>query len=290
MSRLRLFFATVALATLVTACAKSDSGIVMPGEQGEITTVTYCGTLRMDIHGQSPGASPKAAILYVHGGGWESGGRGDGFEQRRIRPLSDSGFIVATLDYRLAPDNVHPAQVHDVKCAIRYLRAHANELGIDPLRIGVMGDSAGGHLAALAGLAGPEDGLEGPGFPGVSSEVKAVATFYGIFDLVNVEPSLAEIAVPRAFPTHAARVNASPVLYVDGNDPPFLIMHGREDRFIDIAQSVKLSIILTDAGHSPLLVVVENADHGFVASGGPPTPDNGQLDQLLVAFFREHLM
>jgi len=79
------------------------------------------------------------------------------------------------------------------------------------------------------------------------------------------------------------------VVYIDRNDPPFLIMHGKEDRFVDVAQSVKLALMLKDAGHSPLLVAVENAGHGFVKRTGKPKPDNKTLDELLVAFFTAHL-
>ena len=153
-----------------------------------------------------------------------------------------------------------------------------------------MGDSAGGHLAALAALTSPQDGLEGPNLAGVSSDVQAVATFYGIFDLVNVEPhSLAVDAVTQNFPNRAARAQGSPIIYLDAADPPFLIVHGKQDRFVDIAQSVKLTIGLKNAGHAPLLVAVENAGHGLVARGGKPMPETETIDQLLVAFFTEHL-
>jgi len=284
-----LYFVIISIVALSSGCAQTGMGNTAQIPRQNVDTVTYCGAMKMDIHGLRIGSNAQAAILYIHGGGWESGDRKGGFEKRRIKPLTGSGFIVATLDYRLAPAHKHPAQIHDVKCAIKYLRAHAPELGVDPDRIGVMGDSAGGHLAALSGLTGPRDNLEGQPFHGISSQVKAVATFYGIFDLVNVEPSLAQDAIPKAFPSRKDRISASPVLYVDRDDPPFLIMHGKEDRFIDIAQSVKLAMILKKSGHSPLLVVVENADHGFVAKGGKPAPDSQKLNQLLVAFFTEHL-
>jgi acetyl esterase/lipase len=281
--------AIISLVAILGACATVGSRQGFPGVRSQIATVTYCGAMKMDILGRRTDISAQATILYVHGGGWETGDRKSGFEMRRIRPLTRSGFIVASIDYRLAPAHKHPAQIHDVKCAIRYLRSHAPEFGIDPDRIGIMGDSAGGHLAALAGLTGSGDGLEGLAVQDVSDRINAVATFYGIFDLVNIEPSLAQDAVPKAFPTRADRVAASPVLYVDKDDPPFLIMHGKQDRFVDVAQSVKLAIILKNAGHSPLLVAVENADHGFVAHGGTPSPNSKALDQLLVAFFTEHL-
>lgn len=242
----------------------------------------------MDIHGYRSGSAPQPAILYVHGGGWETGDRTTGFENRRIAPLVHNGFIVATIDYRLAPRHKHPAQIHDTKCAIKFMRS-AKGLGVDGTRIGLMGDSAGGHLSALAGLTTARDNLDGDELAGIDSSVKAVATFYGAFDLVNVEPSLVQHAIPKAFPDLAARYQGSPIVYVDAVDPPFLIVHGKEDRFVDVAQSVKLAMALKDAGHDPLLLVVDKAGHGFVPRGGAPSPDSAVIDNLLTAFFIEHV-
>jgi len=100
---------------------------------------------------------------------------------------------------------------------------------------------------------------------------------------------LAVHAVTRTFGNRYSKVQGSPVVYVDKDDPPFLIMHGTEDRFVDVAQSVKLAIMLKEAGHSPLLVAVKNAGHGFLPRSGKPIPNNETLDKLLVAFFTEHL-
>jgi len=273
-----------------TSCAqtrpKTPNNSIVSGTK----TVTYSGTQKMDIMAAKPAGGAKPIVLYIHGGGWETGSRKDGFERRRLKPLMENSFTVATLDYRLAPTHKHPPQILDVKCAIKYLRANSRSLNIDPARIGLMGDSAGGHLAALAGLTSTKDGLEGSSLGHVSSQVKAVATFYGLFDVINVEAdSLAVHAVAKAFTDRASKVQGSPVIYIDKDDPPFLIMHGKEDRFVDVAQSVKLAIILKDSGHSPLLVPVENAGHGFVKRTGKPKPDNRTLDKLLVAFFTEHL-
>jgi acetyl esterase/lipase len=248
-------------------------------------TVTYCATQQMELHGNRD--VTQAAVLYVHGGGWESGNRTTGFERRMIGPLTDAGFVVATIDYRLAPGSRHPAQAQDVACAVRYLRANAAALGIDPRRIGIMGDSAGGHLAALTAMAGER--FTGAEWVGVSAEVQAVAAFYGIFDLVNLEPSLAQAAVAQNFPNAEARVSGSPAIYVDRTAPPFLLAHGKEDRFVDVAQSVKMAVLLQNAGHDPLLVAVDNAGHGFVPRGGEPAPSVPQITALTVAFFVEHL-
>ncbi|SFJ78407.1 alpha/beta hydrolase [Jannaschia pohangensis] len=257
---------------LVLAACNTASG---PG----VTTVTYCGSQKMQIHGARDAALPT--VLYVHGGGWESGDRTTGFERRMIAPLNDAGIVVATIDYRLAPAHLHPSQIEDVTCALRSLASDGADLGIDAGRIGIMGDSAGGHLAALAALSGDRFG----GVPGI----EAVATFYGVFDLVNLEPSLAVAAVAQNFPTPEARISGTPLLDIDGTAPPFLIAHGREDRFVNLAQSVKLAQLLINAGHRPILAVVENADHGFVPRGGVPDPSVEQVIALTVAFFQDHL-
>jgi len=272
------------------SCAQTQSQFPSNPELSKAITVTYCGSQKMDVLPPLQNGSVKPLVLYIHGGGWESGSRKTGFERRRLKPLRENGFAVSTLDYRLAPMHKHPAQIHDVKCAIKYLKANSATLNIDPNRIGLMGDSAGGHLAALAGLTSAQDELEGTALKNTSSRVKAVATFYGLFDVVNVEPdSLAVKAVAQNFTNRNAKIQGSPAIYVDRDDPPFLIMHGKKDRFVDVAQSVKLAIILKDAGHSPLLVAVENAGHGFVDRGGKPDPDNQKIDDLLIAFFTKHL-
>ncbi len=272
-------FLALVLIVVLTACGGEG-----PSSEN-VRTMTYCGAQRMEIHGERPGAQP--AVLYVHGGGWESGDRTTGFERRMIAPLTAAGIVVTTIDYRLAPAALHPTQAQDVACAVRFMRANANALGIDPSRIGIMGDSAGGHLAALIALNG--DRYTSPDWAGTSSDVSAVAAFYGAFDLVNVESSLAQGAIAQNFPTAASRIDGSPVRYVDASAPPFLIAHGKQDRFVNVAQSVKLALLLQQAGHEPLLVAVENAGHGFVPRGGTPTPSVAQITQLLVAFFSGNL-
>jgi len=257
------------------------------------TTQTYCspgGTaLKMQIHSPRGKTNINAAVIYIHGGGWNSGDRTMGFERRRMKALDSTGLTVVTLDYRLAPEYKFPAQIHDVKCAIKYIRKNAAKYNIDPNRIALMGDSAGGHLAALAGLTQAEDGLEGSTFPEVSTEVKAIVGFYGAYDLVNVEPSLLQHAIPPAISSSHDRYIHSPIIYVDEDDPPVLLIHGKEDKFVDVAQSVKLAMILKDKGHQPLLLVVENGGHGLVPRGGTPTPDNDVVDKLMIAFLTDAL-
>jgi acetyl esterase/lipase len=125
--------------------------------------VTYCEpggvALKMDLYlPGTRGTDPAPAVLYLHGGSWRAG---DKSEVDLLAPgVVASGYVVASINYRLVPQYRWPAQIEDAKCAVRFLKANAARFNLDPARIGVWGASAGGHLAALVGLAGPEAGLE----------------------------------------------------------------------------------------------------------------------------------
>ena len=147
----------------------------------------------MDIYLPKAGAGPAPAVLYAHGGSWAYG---DKSEVALLAPgLVASGYVVASLNYRLAPQYRWPAQIEDVKCAIRFLKAKAGLYNLDPARIGLWGASAGGHLVSLAGLAGPEAGLEGKGgYPEQSSSVQAVVDMFGPTDFtIAPDPNTAPL-------------------------------------------------------------------------------------------------
>jgi acetyl esterase/lipase len=138
--------------------------------------------LKLDLGKPPAGGPPVPALVFIHGGAWQVGSK-DTFEPL-VRQFADNGYVTASVEYRLAPAHKWPAQIEDVKCAVRYLRAHAKELNIIPDKIGAAGDSAGGHLSLLLGLMDPKDGLEGTGGnPEQSSKVQAVVNFYGPTDM-----------------------------------------------------------------------------------------------------------
>src|SRR5207253_7695708 len=125
-------------------------------------------------------SGPSPVVMYVHGGGWTSGDKSWVDGVLKESEFTGRGYLVAAVNYRLAPQYRWPAQIEDVKCAVRYLRANAATYNIDPNRIGAWGTSAGGHLVALMGLAGPDAGLEGKGGnPDQSSRVQAVVDMFG---------------------------------------------------------------------------------------------------------------
>jgi acetyl esterase/lipase len=270
--------------------------------------ITYAATagyrpLQLDLWvPESP--TPPALVVWIHGGGWMIGDRRYLPETLRPNQLFDAllaaGVAVATIDYRLALEAPFPAQLHDAKAAIRYLRAHADQLGISAERIGVWGESAGGHLAALVGLTGHRADLEGGiGVVGPSSAVDVVVDWYGPADFTTMPrmtppPHIAAKLEPAmhtppedtlvAGLDEAARADASPISHVTADAPPFLLVHGTTDWLVPYAQSEQLAAALTEAGVAVRLVPVEGAEHIFTGCD-----DIDAVVQLSVDYLAEAL-
>jgi acetyl esterase/lipase len=225
--------------------------------------------------------APAPLVVWVHGGAFMMGDRR--YLPETLRPgqvfdaLLDAGLAVATIDYRHALEAPFPAQLHDAKAAVRYLRAHADELGVSTERIAAWGESAGGHIAALLGLTGNRPDLEGGhGVVGPSSAVDLVVDWYGLADLETMPrqdppPQIAallpeEMRVPPE--DHLLRglegqirADASPVTHVTADSPPFLLLHGTADWLVPYAQSQQLAAAMTAAGAPVELVPIEGAGH-----------------------------
>lgn len=229
-------------------------------------------------------------MIWIHGGGWKSGSRLP--VPTRASDLCGRGYAVASLDYRLVPNAIWPAQLHDVKGAVRWLRAHAATYNLDPQRFGTWGDSAGGHLASMlatsGGVASVTIGnetfdLEGTvgGNLGVSSRVQAAVHWYGATDFLQMRfyPATSNHDSPGSdegrfigggiqdYPERTATAN--PITYVTPDDPPFLVMHGTLDKLIPFNQSELLVDALTAAGVPVVFRPVAGAGHGgspFLAS------------------------
>jgi acetyl esterase/lipase len=228
-------------------------------------------------------SEPPPVVMWIHGGAWLFGDRRYLPETLRPNQLFDellaAGLAVASIDYRHSLEAQFPAQLYDAKAAVRYLRAHADVFGVDASRMGVMGESAGGHLASLVGLTGERADLEGDiGVVGPPSAVDAVVDWYGpaelgSFPLRQPPPPIAAQLPPekRRSPEDllldgvdgAMRAAASPVNNVTPQAPPFLIIHGTADLVVPYAQSEILAKALTVAGVPVELVTVEGADHVF---------------------------
>jgi acetyl esterase/lipase len=214
----------------------------------------------------SEGAAPagaaaptkRPAILWIHGGGWTRGDRGA--FRGLATEMALQGYVGCSCDYRLAPKFPFPAAVEDVKCAVRWMRANAERLGIDPERIAAIGASAGGHLALMVGLADASAGLEGHGgSEGVSSRVRAVVSAFGPTDFVGVAGGKNE-----EFVVAGSEKAASPLTYVSADDPPVLLLHGTEDAVVPFRHSEVLADALRAAKVPVTLVPARGAGHGYV--------------------------
>lgn len=266
----------------------------------QVFTARSCRPLRMTVMIPRTGV-PKPAVVYFPGGGFVTCDY-EKFVQMRLA-LAKAGFVVAAAEYRTVPDK-YPAPVIDGKAAVRFLRAHASLLEIDPARIGVLGDSSGGYLAQMIAVTGGDPGLEKGENLGFSSEVQAAATLYGISDLrsigegypdeiqkVHASPAVTEALMLHgpafgSFPgagilsDPAKALEASPLGHIRENLPPFLIMHGIADTLVSPKQSSRLYEALSEKGNDVSYVTVEGAGHGDLFWYQP------QLIETVTGWFR----
>ncbi|MCD2194710.1 alpha/beta hydrolase [Actinomycetospora endophytica] len=232
-------------------------------------------------------------VVFVHGGGWRTGSRSGmgpmfaGWEPSPFAELAAAGFAVASVDYRLSGEASFPAPLDDVRAALSWLAEHREQFGLTGRRA-LWGESAGGHLAALAALTG--------------QDVTAVVDWYGPSDLTTVaadavatgrsitDPGAADsresllLGGPATEHPDAARA-ASPVAHVHPGAPAFLLRHGTADRFVPTRQSQRLADALAGVGAEVRLTLVEGADHLWL---GDPQAARTAFDDA-VAFLRRHL-
>ncbi len=250
--------------------------------------------LKMDIYYPKVVEGTVPAVLYVHGGGWTKGDKGTGAGATEIPELISRGYLVAAINYRLAPQYKFPAQIEDVKCAVRFLRANAATYGIDPDRIGAWGGSAGGHLVALLSVTDAAAGFEGNGgYADQSSRVQAVVDMFGPSDLTAIFQGADTQLLEQVFGTTDRNSDivklASPVTWVSSDDPPFLILHGENDKLVPLSQSKILYDRLVAAGVPATLTIVKNAGHGFAPAGGTIDPSRTEITNIVADFFDKHL-
>ena len=246
---------------------------------------------RLDLYLPDPiGEGRKLpVILFVHGGGWRGGDRKHG---EVLKPFVQSGeYAVASVGYRLTDEAIWPAQIHDCKAAVRWLRAHAADYHLDPDRIGAVGLSAGGHLVALLGTTGDTEQLDGDLGEDreQSSRVACVINQAGPGNLANVpednEPAHAVLAWLFGGPVKEKleeAKNASPVTHASKGDAPCLCVHGSADPLVPYSQSVELVEALRAAGAEVVLLTVNGGGHGW-----PKTP---LVDQRVREFLDKHLL
>jgi acetyl esterase/lipase len=267
--------------------------------------------LQLNLALPTKSKGPVPAVVCIHGGGWYQGQRQDLDSMSEL--LARRGYVAATVSYRLVPTARFPAQIEDCKAAVRWLRANARTYHINPGRIGAIGFSAGGHLSCLLGVTEKKDGLEGTGGnPQLSSHVQAVVSFFGRTDFTKRDWSKeleSEIFVPligASFddkPELYERV--SPLAYVSRTSPPFLFLHGAEDKLVPPRNSTDMAEKLRASGVSAKAIVVEGVGHGRahpIVRGAAPSAKAIRVEEghgwgekmatsleQSVAFFDEHL-
>jgi len=245
--------------------------------------------LQLNLARPKAGHGPFPAVLCIHGGGFRAGSR-QGYDALCKR-LATQGYVAVTVSYRLAPKFPFPAAVHDVKEAVRWLRANASKYHIDPERVGVTGGSAGGHLAQFLGVTADVKAFEGPGANlDQSSRVTCVVNFYGpsdftrsygkSVDAAKVLPLFLGGNLEQARHRH---IIASPISWVTPHAAPALCVHGTKDPSVAYEQAVWLVDRLRSVDVEAELLTLEGAGHGFRGK------DAERAETALLAFFARHL-
>lgn len=320
-------FVCVLLWLVLSACQPlGKASPKLPSSGGEIAPtradLAYVGNHNpaqmLDVYLPPVSVNPseqgrRPLVLFIHGGAWMIGDKGwirTGTQMQLaqlLQLLLNNGYAVASVNYRLTPEAIFPAQIHDVKAAVRYLRAHSAEFGIDPERIAVAGESAGGHLAQLLATTADEPSLDGDlGNAGVSSRVKAAVSYYGIADLRRLAAERIEQGCPHPWVYDPKKpkeseyglfgggpldnpqrqqqaLRASPIHYVSAGDAPMLLFHGRQDCIVSVVQSQAMYAQLQKSGVPSQLHLID-ADHAEATFYTDP-----QLQERLLQFLRQYL-
>ena len=252
--------------------------------------------LLLDLYLPSDRIRPAPLVVFVHGGAWRSGSK----QRMPLTGLVRNGLAVASVDYRLSPVARFPAQIHDLKAAIRFLRAKRQDYGYNARRVAIAGTSAGGHLAALVGVTNGHERLEGRVGEHLdeSSDVHAIVSFFGAGNLLTILPQSTPLglrvripalqlllgAQPEDRPELAAL--ASPLFHVDKTDPALLLLHGDQDSQMPINQAHELHGKYKKHDLPVQFVVVHGAGHGGKEFG---EYYDGRRTRLLTTFLDAHL-
>lgn len=272
----KIFSFSLLLFIVATACDAQSNPVISAFPAGTILqgNIPYNNdTLQkhlLDIYFPPNAKGKLPLVILIHGGGWLSNDKyaDIGYMRKTVAEIVSAGFALASIDYRFSTQAVFPAQIQDCNSAVSFLYGNADKYGFDKRRFAVMGFSAGGHLASLLGLS-KNNNVEKFFMPGTSKSftIKAVVDFYGPAELIlfpgadneKSPEGLLIGAAPLARPD-LAKV-ASPVTYVDKDDPPFLIIHGEKDDLVSPKQSRLLSSWLNVVSVQNEVIIVKDAPH-----------------------------
>jgi acetyl esterase/lipase len=236
------------------------------------------------------------AMVWIHGGAWMGGSRDD--DTAYCRRIAESGMTCLAISYRLSGEAIFPAAIEDCKCAVRYLRAHADQFNLRAEAIGAWGPSAGGHLAVLLGTSAGAAALEGNGgWPEQSSAVQVVGDWYGPTDFLQMSAYPSDMDHDAADSPESRFIGgavqhqpeavqrANPISYISANTPPIYIAHGTADPLVPFNQSQLLYDALVAAGIDVTFDVMNGAGHG-----GPGFEADSLLMSRCLTFFRRRLL
>ncbi|NET24145.1 alpha/beta hydrolase [Okeania sp. SIO1I7] len=267
----RLKFLLLLLTLLITSCQQKpmEVKVIQNLVYGNYNYQNQEKALLLDLYlPETKPEKPLPLLIYIHGGGWLQGTK----EYCPGKIVVQRNYAMACISYRFSNEALFPAQIHDVKKAVRWLRKNADKYDINPNNFGAWGPSAGGHLSALLGTSGQVKELEGTNNPEISSAVQAVCSWYPLTDFTKVPPAFDEPITPAVEEKYQDKewygytlvtnkllggpvsqklelaALANPINYIDAQDPPFLIMHGEKDNVVPMSQSVLLADALSEKG------------------------------------------
>jgi len=286
-----------AAATCAAVMMATIGGTACAGEVRVEKDVAFLGADRSeqaDLYLPDPPEPGKKypAIVVIHGGGWTRCDKADAREVNIASTLAAHGYVCMSINYRLATPDApsFPANIHDVKRAVRWLRRNAERLHLDSRSIGAIGGSAGGHLTALLAVTGPESGLDPAEDAEVSCRIQAAVPLYPhcastweVGDPPTVSKAVPLFGTPRD-EAPALWDSALPIKHVSADDPPLLLVHGTADKTTPMKQSTQLREAALAAGVPCELLVVEGAAHAFHLQ-----PEQRDLRPEVVGFFDRHL-
>ena len=297
----KTFLSIVAMMLSIMALAQPP-GFQMPETNPDFANISYAGDdlegHKLDIYLPKDGKDKHPLIVVIYGSAWFSNNFKNAAYMSLGKPLTDAGYAVATINHRSSTEAKYPAQINDVKGAIRHLRANADKYGLDTSFIGITGYSSGGHLSAMAGVTNDEKthtssditiDIEGNvgGNLDQSSSVDAVVDWFGPVDMARMEncetvkgadsPEAVLMGVaPAESPDMVALI--SPITYISESTVPMLVIHGNSDSVVPYCQGEYFSEALKKVGKLSDFITVEGGEHG-------PVTFNEDTFKAMVEFF-----